>query len=89
MGKTLHPTPYTRSDLGVSFCRTQKLTAEAHTLPPRKTFSANPKYGKATVAVPPHNTSQNCSNCAQKVPKSRDVRLKTTESGFQRILYLC
>ncbi|EPF23918.1 hypothetical protein MAESPC_00345 [Microcystis aeruginosa SPC777] len=23
--------PYTRSDLGVSFCRTQKLTAEAHT----------------------------------------------------------
>jgi putative transposase len=25
------------------------------------------KYGKVTVAVPPHNTSQNCSNCGQKV----------------------
>jgi putative transposase len=24
------------------------------------------KYGKATVAVPPHNTSQNCSNCGEK-----------------------
>ena len=26
------------------------------------------KYGKATVAVPPHNTSQNCANCSQKIP---------------------
>lgn len=25
------------------------------------------KYGKVTVAVPPHNTSQNCSNCGEKV----------------------
>jgi len=71
--------PYTRSDLGVSFCRTQKLTAEAHTLHPtpcphEKLFAANPKYGKATVAVPPHNTSQNCSNCDQKVPKSLSTR---------------
>jgi IS605 OrfB family transposase len=32
------------------------------------------KYGKATVAVPPHNTSQNCSNCGQKVPKSLSTR---------------
>jgi putative transposase len=32
------------------------------------------KYGKATVAVPPHNTSQNCSNCDQKVPKSLSTR---------------
>ncbi len=28
------------------------------------------KYGKVTVAVPPHNTSQNCSNCGEKVQKS-------------------
>ncbi|MEH2053961.1 RNA-guided endonuclease InsQ/TnpB family protein [Nostoc sp.] len=28
------------------------------------------KYGKVTVAVPPHNTSQNCSNCGAKVKKS-------------------
>ncbi len=32
------------------------------------------KYGKATVAVAPHNTSQNCSNCGQKVPKSLSTR---------------
>jgi putative transposase len=32
------------------------------------------KYGKATVAVPPHNTSQNCSNCGEKVPKSLSTR---------------
>ena len=32
------------------------------------------KYGKATVAVPPHNTSQNCSNCGEKVQKSLSTR---------------
>ena len=32
------------------------------------------KYGKATVAVPPHNTSQNCSNCGKKVKKSLSTR---------------
>jgi putative transposase len=32
------------------------------------------KYGKITVAVPPHNTSQNCSNCGQKVKKSLSTR---------------
>ncbi len=32
------------------------------------------KYGKATVAVPPHNTSQNCSNCGEKVKKSLSTR---------------
>ena len=32
------------------------------------------KYGKITVAVPPHNTSQNCSNCGQKVQKSLSTR---------------
>ncbi|QLE53132.1 IS200/IS605 family element transposase accessory protein TnpB (plasmid) [Nostoc sp. C057] len=32
------------------------------------------KYGKVTVAVPPHNTSQNCSNCGEKVKKSLSNR---------------
>jgi putative transposase len=32
------------------------------------------KYGKVTVAVPPHNTSQNCSNCGDKVKKSLSTR---------------
>ncbi|WP_363267486.1 zinc ribbon domain-containing protein [Okeania sp. SIO2B3] len=28
------------------------------------------KYGKVTVAVPPHHTSQNCSNYGEVVKKS-------------------
>ncbi len=32
------------------------------------------KYGKVTVAVPLHNTSQNCSNCGEKVRKSLSTR---------------
>ncbi|MEA5533933.1 transposase [Crocosphaera sp. XPORK-15E] len=32
------------------------------------------KYGKVTVAVPPYNTSQNCSNCGEKVEKSLSTR---------------
>ncbi|MBD2206706.1 transposase [Calothrix sp. FACHB-1219] len=32
------------------------------------------KYGKVTVGVPPHNTSQNCSNCGKKVKKSLSTR---------------
>ncbi|BAY29237.1 transposase [Nostoc carneum NIES-2107] len=32
------------------------------------------KYGKATVAVPPHHTSQNCSSCGKKVKKSLSTR---------------
>lgn len=32
------------------------------------------KYGKVTVAVPAHNTSQNCSNCGQTVKKSLSTR---------------
>jgi IS605 OrfB family transposase len=32
------------------------------------------KYGRATVAVAPHHTSQNCSNCGQKVPKFLSTR---------------
>ncbi len=31
-------------------------------------------YGVATVAVPPHNTSQNCSNCGKKVVKSLSTK---------------
>jgi putative transposase len=32
------------------------------------------KYGKVTIAVPPRNTSQNCSNCGKKVKKSLSTR---------------
>jgi putative transposase len=32
------------------------------------------KYGKATVAVPPHYTSQNCSHCGQTVKKTLSLR---------------
>ncbi|MHC5718200.1 MAG: RNA-guided endonuclease InsQ/TnpB family protein, partial [Nostoc sp.] len=32
------------------------------------------KYGKVTIAVPPYNTSQNCSNCGEKVKKSLSTR---------------
>ncbi|MGH1396825.1 MAG: RNA-guided endonuclease InsQ/TnpB family protein [Trichormus sp.] len=32
------------------------------------------KYGKVTIAVPPYNTSQNCSSCGQKVKKSLSTR---------------
>ena len=32
------------------------------------------KYGKVTVAVPPHNTSLDCSNCGEKVKKSLSTR---------------
>jgi putative transposase len=32
------------------------------------------KYGKVTVAVPPHYTSQNCSNCGETVHKALSVR---------------
>ncbi len=32
------------------------------------------KYGKITIAVSPYNTSQNCSNCDQKVQKSLSTR---------------
>ena len=32
------------------------------------------KYGRVTVAVPPYNTSQNCSNCGKKVSKTLSTR---------------
>ncbi|GIW59483.1 MAG: transposase [Patescibacteria group bacterium] len=41
------------------------------------------KYGKVTVAVPPHNTSQNCSNCGKKVKKSLSTRTHVcTHCGY-------
>ena len=38
------------------------------------------KYGKITVAVAPHNTSQNCSNCGKKVKKSLSTRTHVCNS---------
>jgi putative transposase len=32
------------------------------------------KYGKIAIAVPPHNTSQNCSSCGEKVQKTLSTR---------------
>ncbi|MEI2579448.1 RNA-guided endonuclease InsQ/TnpB family protein [Scytonema sp. PRP1] len=32
------------------------------------------KYGKITIGVSPHNTSQNCSKCGEKVQKSLSTR---------------
>ena len=40
------------------------------------------KYGKVTVAVLPHNTSQNCSNCGQKVQKSLSTRTHVCSCGY-------
>jgi putative transposase len=40
------------------------------------------KYGKVTVAVAPHNTSQNCSSCGQKVQKSLSTRTHICSCGF-------
>ena len=40
------------------------------------------KYGKVTVAVPPHNTSQNCSNCGKKVQKSLSTRTHVCSCGY-------
>ncbi|WP_013321436.1 RNA-guided endonuclease InsQ/TnpB family protein [Gloeothece verrucosa] len=39
------------------------------------------KYRKVTVAVPSHNTSQNCSNCGQKVQKSLSTRTHVCSCG--------
>ncbi|MBD2197239.1 MULTISPECIES: RNA-guided endonuclease InsQ/TnpB family protein [Calothrix] len=42
------------------------------------------KYGKVTIAVPPHNTSQNCANCGEKVQKSLSTRTHVCpHCGFQ------
>jgi transposase len=39
------------------------------------------KYKKVTVAVPPYNTSQNCSNCGNKVTKSLSTRTHKCKCG--------
>ena len=40
------------------------------------------KYGKATVAVPPHYTSQACSNCGAIVKKSLSTRTHVCKCGY-------
>ncbi|MDJ0533080.1 MAG: transposase [Xenococcaceae cyanobacterium MO_207.B15] len=40
------------------------------------------KYGKATVAVPPHHTSQLCSNCGAVVKKSLSTRTHVCVCGY-------
>ena len=40
------------------------------------------KYGKVTVAVPPHHTSQICSNCGAVVKKSLSTRTHICECGY-------
>lgn len=39
-------------------------------------------FGVVTVGVPPHNTSQNCSSCGQKVVKSLSTRTHKCLCGF-------
>jgi len=39
------------------------------------------KYGKVTVAVAAHNTSQNCSNCGEKVRRVRSCRLASESNS--------
>lgn len=42
------------------------------------------KYGKIAVAVPPYYTSQDCSNCGERIKKSLSVRThKCTHCGFE------
>ena len=41
------------------------------------------KFGKVTVAVPPHYTSQECSNCGRIVKKSLSTRTHSCRCGCQ------
>ncbi len=41
------------------------------------------KHGKITIAVPPHYTSQKCSNCGEKVKKSLSTRTHVCACGCQ------
>ena len=41
------------------------------------------KYGKLVVAVPPHYTSVNCSNCVSKVQKTRSTRTHVCSCGYE------
>lgn len=40
------------------------------------------KYGKLTIAVPPHYTSQECSNCGQIVKKTLSERTHICSCGY-------
>jgi putative transposase len=40
------------------------------------------KYGKITVAVPPHYTSQDCSKCGARVKKSLSTRTHVCKCGY-------
>jgi len=40
------------------------------------------KYGRITVAVPPHNTSQDCANCGEKVKKTYQLELIFVSVGL-------
>ncbi|MGK7955777.1 MAG: RNA-guided endonuclease InsQ/TnpB family protein [Crocosphaera sp.] len=41
------------------------------------------KHGKITIAIPPHYTSQKCSNCGEIVKKSLSTRTHTCAGGCQ------
>lgn len=40
------------------------------------------KFGKITVAIPPHYTSQDCPKCAHRVKKSLSTRTHACECGY-------
>lgn len=40
------------------------------------------KFGKITIAIPPHFTSQDCPKCERRVKKSLSTRTHTCECGY-------
>ena len=40
------------------------------------------KYGRLTIAVPPHYTSQDCFNCGKRIQKSLSVRTHVCSCGY-------
>ena len=40
------------------------------------------KYGRLTIAVPPHYTSQDCFNCGKRIKKSLSVRTHVCSCGY-------
>ena len=41
------------------------------------------KFGKTAIAVPPHNTSQECCICGKKVPKELKIRIHACTCGLR------